>query len=325
MSGFLDANEIEKLFARASEGNMPMESEERQGRRARWLRTVDFTRPTKFTTDQERRIRRAMDTFTERAATRLAAEHRTAIEMEVIDVGQFTWANAFAQVPDHSAYIQIDTAPHEGRMLMCAELPVVLVALERMLGGRPDTASRDRELTDIDLMVVQRMFTTIVEALSSVWFDVSEMTLDIAMVDTQPETVQVAAGSEPTLALTLEARLDGLSSTMALLIPYAAIAPVASAFSRHDEEVRVRDEAVAAAVNEGLSHVEVSMRAEVADTHLSLDEILRLKPGDVVKLDAGADTEITLFADRTPVHRARGGRSGKHRAVQILGPMEIAP
>ena len=67
------------------------------------------------------------------------------------------------------------------------------------------------------------------------------------------------------------------------------------------------------------------MRAEVADTYLSLDEILRLKPGDVIKLDAGADTEITLFADRTPVHRARGGRSGKHRAVQILGPVEIQP
>ena len=120
MSGFLDANEIEKLFARASEGNMPMESEERQGRRARWLRTVDFTRPTKFTTDQERRIRRAMDTFTERAATRLVAEHRTSIELEVIDVGQFTWTNAFAQVPEGSVHIQIDTAPHEGRMLLSA-------------------------------------------------------------------------------------------------------------------------------------------------------------------------------------------------------------
>jgi flagellar motor switch protein FliM len=245
--------------------------------------------------------------------------------MEVIDVGQFTWANAFAQVPDHSVHIQIDTAPHDGRMLLSAELPVVLIALERMLGGRPESASRDRELTDIDLMVVQRMFGTIVEALSSVWFDVSEMTLDIAMVDTQAETVQVAAGSEPTLALTLEARLDGLSSTMALLIPYAAIAPVASAFSRHDEEVRVRDEAVAAAVTEGLSHVQVSMRAEVADTQMTLDEILKLQPGDVVRLDANADAEITLFADRTPVHHARGGRSGKHRAVQITGPVELAP
>ncbi|MCW2994672.1 MAG: hypothetical protein JWQ18_2167 [Conexibacter sp.] len=325
MSGFLDAGEIEKLFARASEGNMPLEAEERGGKRARWLRTVDFTRPTKFTTDQERRIRRAMDTFTERAATRLVAEHRTSIELEVIDVGQFTWTNAFAQVPDGSVHIQIDTAPHEGRMLLSAELPVVLVALERMLGGRTETAERDRELTDIDLMVVQRLFGTIVEALSSVWFDVSEMTLEIAMVDTQAETVQVAPGSEPTLALTLEARLDGLSSTMALLIPYAAIAPVAQAFSRHDEEVTTRDPEVAAAVNQGLSHVEVSLRAEVADTQLTLAEILALQPGDVIRLDANADAELTLFADRTPVHHARGGRSGKHRAVQITGPVEITP
>jgi flagellar motor switch protein FliM len=112
---------------------------------------------------------------------------------------------------------------------------------------------------------------------------------------------------------------------MALLIPYAAIAPVASAFSRHDEEVKVRDEVVAAAVNEGLSHVEVSMRAEVADTHITLGEILKLQPGDVIRLDANADTEITLFADRTPVHHARGGRSGKHRAVQITGPVELQP
>src|SRR4029078_2582942 len=132
------------------------------------------------------------------------AEHRTAIEMEVIDVGQFTWANAFAQVPDHSVHIQIDTAPHEGRMLLSAELPVVLIALERMLGGRPETASRDRDLTDIDLMVVHRLFSTIVTALSAVRFDICEMRLGIATVDTQVETVQVPAGAEPTLALTLE-------------------------------------------------------------------------------------------------------------------------
>jgi flagellar motor switch protein FliM len=325
MSGFLDANEIEKLFERASEGNLPVDADSSPGRRARWLRTVDFTRPTKFTTDQERRIRRAMETFIERSATRLVAEHRTSIELEVIDVGQFTWTNAFAQLPDHSVHIQIDTAPHQGRMLLSAELPVVLVALERMLGGRPETASRDRELTDIDLMVVQRMFGTIVEALSSVWFEVSEMTLEIAEVDTQAETIQVASGSEPTLVLTLEARLDGLSSTMALLIPYAAIAPVASAFSRHDEESKTRDPVVAAAVNAGLSHVEVSLRAEVADTQLTLAEILALAPGDVIRLDADADTELTLFADRTPVLHARGGRSGKHRAVQITGPVQEKP
>jgi flagellar motor switch protein FliM len=309
MSGFLDANEIEKLFARASEGTLPTPAEQhaqQAGRRARWLRTVDFTRPTKFSTDQERRMRRALDTFTERAATRLVAEHRTPMEIEVIDVGQFTWHNAFSQVPDPSVYITLECAPHDGRLLLTAELPIVLIALERMLGGKPETAPRDRELTDIDLMVVHRLFSTIVEALSSILFDTAEMNVSIATVDTQHETVQVTSGAEPTLALTLEARLDGLSNTMSLLVPYA------------------RDERTAAAVNHGLSLVDVTLRAEVADATLTLEEVLALQPGDVVRLDAPADAEVTIFADRTPVHRARGGRSGTRRAVQITTPVEPA-
>jgi flagellar motor switch protein FliM len=323
--GFLDTGEIEKLFARANDGNLPVDGGSSAGRRARWLRTVDFTRPTKFSTDQERRIRRALDTFTERASTRLVAEHRTPIEMEVIDVGQFTWTNAFAQVPDGSVLVTMDTAPHEGRMLLTAELPVVLVALERMLGGRPETAARDRELTGIDLMVVHRLFATIVEALSSVWFDIAEMTLHTTSVETQIETVQVTSGAEPTLSLTLEARLDGLTSTMGLLVPYATIAPVATAFSRHDDEAPVADQRTTRAVNHELSLVDVTLRAEVADTTLTLDEVLALSPGDIVRLDADADAELTLFADRTPIHRGRGGRSGTRRAVQITTPVTPEP
>jgi flagellar motor switch protein FliM len=325
MSGFLDNKQIEALFERASEGNLPMETETPGGRRARWLRTVDFTRPTKFSTDQERRIRRALDNFAQVAGTRLSAEHRTALDLEVIDVQQLTWSNGMGEIPDHSVFITIDTAPHEARMLLTAELPLICVALERLLGGRPETANRERALTDIDLMLVRRFTSTIVESLSSVWFDISEVRLSIDTVETQSEMVQVAAGSEPTLALTMEARLEGLSSTMTLLVPYAAIAPVASAFSRRDDELTHRDPLSVAAVHEGLSLVDVTLRAEVADTTLSLEQILALKPGDVVTLDAAAENaEATLFADRTPVHRARAGRSGKHRAVQITAPADEA-
>jgi len=325
MSGFLDGAEIEQLFAAASEGKLPTaEVDEHKGRRARWLRTVDFTRPTKFSTDQERRIRRALDTFCERVATRLVAEHRTPIEMEIIDVGQFTWSNAFAQIPEHSLYVRLDTAPHPARMLLAAEIPMILVALERMLGGR-DAAPRDRELTTIDLMVAERLFGTIVGELSQIWFDIAEMTFAVGHVDTQSETVQVAAGSEPTLALTLEARLEGLSSTLSLLVPFAAIAPVASAFSRHEEGGARYDPASAAAVHRSVSLVDVTLRAEVADTVLSLEEVVALQPGDVVRLDAPADAEVTLYADRTAVHHARAGRSGKYRAVQITTPVIPEP
>ena len=124
MSGFLDANEIEKLFARASEGTLPTAAEQQAahaGRRARWLRTVDFTRPTKFTADQVRRIKRALETFCRTASGRLSAELRMPLELEVINVTQLTWANAHAQVPSNSIAAMIETRPVQARMLMTAE------------------------------------------------------------------------------------------------------------------------------------------------------------------------------------------------------------
>jgi flagellar motor switch protein FliM len=324
MSGLLDNEQIEQLFESAREGRLPTAGET-PGRRARWLRTVDFTRPTKFSTDQERRIRRALDTFAQVAATRLVAEHRIGIEFEVIDAAQFTWADAFAQIPESSVHVTIDGTPHDGRMLLSGERRLLVLVLERLLGGKPETVRADRALTDIDLMLVRRLMGTIVESLSSVWFDISEVSLAIGALDTAGEMVQVAGGSEPTLALTLEVRLEGISSTMSLLVPFTAIAPVASAFSRHDEEEVRRDARSVAAVQHGLSLVDVTLRAEVADTVLRLEEVVALQPGDVVRLDAAADADVTLFADRTPVHRGRAGRSGTRRAVQVTTPVEVTP
>ena len=77
MNDFLSAAEIDALFDQASSGRPPVESADNaQGRRTRWLRTVDFSRPSKFGIDQQRRLRRIMEVFCASAATRLSAEHR---------------------------------------------------------------------------------------------------------------------------------------------------------------------------------------------------------------------------------------------------------
>lgn len=326
MNDFLSPDQIEALFARASEGNLPMEAAPvgaKGGQRTRWLRTVDFTRPTKFSTDQERRLRRLLDGFCATSAQRVHGEHRLPLELEVIDVQQLTWANAFKLLPESSVFCTLDTAPHEGRMLLSAELPLMVTAVEGLLGGDASGPVKDRPLTDIDLILVRRLARTLVETLSGIWFDLAELTLSLADVDAQAERVQVAAGSEPTLMLTMEARLHRASNTMALLVPYAAIAPAASAFSQREEDLGHRDPEAMRAVRAGLERVDVTVRAEVADTHLTLEQILELAPGDLIRLDAQADAGVTLYADRTPIHDARGGRWGTHRAVQITGPVEV--
>jgi flagellar motor switch protein FliM len=330
MNDFLSPDEIEKLFAHANEGNLPMQAD-REGRgtgggkRTRWLRTVDFTRPTKFSTDQERRLRRLLDTFCQAIPQRVMAEHRLPIELEVIDVQQLTWTNAFKLVPDNSVYCTVETAPHEGRMLLTGQLPLLCTAVEGLLGGDATEVVRERELSDIDLILVRRLMRTLVEVLSGLWFDQAEVTLALTDVLALAETVQIAAGAEPTLALTMEARLHRASDVMTLLIPYAAIQPSSAAFSLREEDGPNTDPRSAAAVREGLERVDVTLRTEVADTVLTLEQVLALRPGDEIRLDGAADDQVTVFADRTPVHHGRAGRSGSRRAVQITERVEVEP
>lgn len=118
----------------------------------------------------------------------------------------------------------------------------------------------------------------------------------------------------------METRLDGVSSTVALLLPWSAIAPVAERFGAHDEAPD-RGEHEIQRVGRALGGVDVTVRAEVAAIELPIEEVLALRPGDVLRLAAPADAGVTLYADQVPVQRAKPGRSGSRRAVQIIGPV----
>ena len=323
MSQSLTPEQIAALVEAAKQGELQDEAPAQAQRRPPRLRTVNFARPTKFTSDQERRLGRSLESFCRTASTRLSAELRVPIELEVIASTQLTWSTAQAQLPSNSVCAVIEINPVETRMLMSAELSFVLCALEALLGAAPDHAPKERRLTEIDWALSRRLFQTMLGQLSLIWHDVADVELALGALEGTTENAQVAPFSEPTLSLTVEARIGRTSSTLSLLVPYCAIAPVAAAFSQRDGAGPAGEDADAGeAVDAALRGVEITMRAEVSDTHMTVEDVLALKPGDVLRLDGQASSGITLFADQVPVHRARPGRSGLKRAVQVLGPAE---
>jgi flagellar motor switch protein FliM len=324
VSQSLTPEQIAALVEAAKQGELQDEAPAQAQRRSPRLRTVNFARPTKFTSDQERRLSRSLESFCRTASTRLSAELRVPIELEVIASTQLTWSTAQAQLPANSVCAVLELNPIDTRMLMSAELSFVLCALEALLGAAPEHAPKDRRLTEIDWALSRRLFNTMLGQLSMIWQDVADIELGLGALEATTENAQVAPFSEPTLSLTVEARIARTSSTLALLVPYCAIAPVSAAFSQRDGAGAPSDDDgdTGEAVDAALRGVEIVMRAEVSDTQMTVEDVLALKPGDVLRLDGQAANGITLFADQVPVHRARPGRSGLKRAAQVLGPVE---
>jgi flagellar motor switch protein FliM len=319
MSGqVLSADAIAALVDAAREGRLPEDAPTPQRRRR--MRAVDFTRPTKFTADQERRLRRTLEAFCRTASKRISAELRVPLELELLTSTQLTWANAHTQVPSNSLAAIFEAHPIDTRMLLVAESSLVLGAIELFLGGSVSGGVvKDRRMTDIDHALGKHFFERLLGQLTMIWTDVAGLELKLDAVDQHMETAQMVPVSEPTLSLMMEARLQGTSATLALLIPWSAIAPVADSFGAREETRGNQNEEDRSSVRRAVGNVEMTLRAEVAAVEMPIEAVLALKEGDLLRLNAPASGGITLYADQVPVKLAKPGRSGSRRAVQVTG------
>lgn len=317
--GTLSDDRIAELFEAAERGETPPPS--RGGaRRGVRVRPVDFSRPTKFTAEQERRVSRSMEAFCRAASTRVSAELRVAFDLDVINVNQLNWSHAHGQLPADALCAMLEVKPNETTLLFGVERSFVLHAIDLLLGGGADVSPRERRLTDIDWALTKHVISLIIGQLSVIWQDIAGIELGVTGLESQMESAQVAAVSEPTLALTIEARLGRNSSTMVLLLPHLAVEGFIESFSGEDGRSNQPGDAAGDAMRGAVSRVDVQLRAEVAAIELTATELLALQPGDLLRLEGHAASGVTVYADDVAVCRAQPGRSGRRRAIQVLDP-----
>ncbi|MGO9959918.1 MAG: flagellar motor switch protein FliM [Solirubrobacteraceae bacterium] len=319
MSEVLNAEKIAALVDAAKRGQLPDPGQGQTQRRAHRLRTVDFSRPTKFSADQQRRITRATETFCQTMNTRLSSELRWPVELEVLTTVQLTWAAAQNQLPSNSLSVIVDVAPIGTQMLLVAEQSFVLACLECLLGGSPDHPPRERRLSEIDWSLTRRLFESMVHQLSMIWEEMAGVTLTAGEIDAH-DASQAASVSEPTFTTLIECRLKKQSFAIGLLVPWIAIEPIVHMIAGSDQNNRGNVLDHGSPMQQAMSTVPVTLRAEVASVDLVVQEILALAPGSIVKFDTPAQDGVMLYAENVQLARAQPGSNGPRRAVQVCGP-----
>ena len=315
----LSPDQIDALFAAAEQGDLPSApGDQLSGRQRSTARvtTVDFSRPNKFTKEQERQLRRAHETFCRTASTGLGADLRTPIDLDVIGVAQLNWSNAVLGIGQESVCAVVDVNPLGTKLLITIERIFILTLIERLCGGSLTGVAPDRPFSDIDEAMGKRIIRLFVDQLSLVWHEFADVSLDFVDVEPEPSSARIAGLSEPTLIVTVEVRMGKGSYAVGVMLPYSAIEQATGKFTSGEPEAYELDPAAHRAMRAAISDVAVELRAEVASIPLTADEILRLGVGDVIRLGPAAQG-VTICADQTPLYRARPGRDGSRRAVQV--------
>ncbi len=106
------------------------------------IRALDFSQPTKFTTDIRRHIAAALHPLCQTLSASLSAELRAEVEVTMGDVVQSTWAAARARLATDTVAVAVLAGEPERQMLLSIELPLILQGLECLLGGKAAQAPR---------------------------------------------------------------------------------------------------------------------------------------------------------------------------------------
>lgn len=281
------------------------------------VRVLDFSQPTKFTNELRRRIMRVLDPFCETLAMWMAAELRADVEVSIADVGQHTWAAAKAELPADSISVSVEAEAIERHMLLSVELKLVLEALECLLGGEAAQAPDERHLTEIDWVLTRGLLDSIVHQLSLAWDDLGGPRLTRGEVDVEADAGVLSPVGEATLSVAFNVSIDGLESTMALLVPWAAIEPITERIRGAGAPSSGADGPGAEALRRGLAAAQVLLRAEIGSVQMPIERMLELAGGSLLQLDERAEDGVLLFAEHSSLGRGHPGRSGSRRAVKL--------
>jgi flagellar motor switch protein FliM len=286
------------------------------------IRTLDFSQPTKFTTEIRRRISGAIEQFCESLAGWLTNELKAEVELSVSRVDQHTWAAAKARLAADAIAVAVDASSIERQMLLSIEQPLLLQALECLLGGNAAHAPSERHLTDLDWALARGLLEGTVAELSSAWGELGGPELSCGEIDLEADAGVLPPVGEPTFSITLSSTIGGQSSAMSLLIPWMAIEPVAERIRGAAGQPLLSDVHGPDALRRRLGGAQVLLRTEVGSAQMPIERMLELVPGALAQLEGRAEDGVWLFAEGVLLGRGRPGRSGTRRAIKLHSTSE---
>jgi flagellar motor switch protein FliM len=281
------------------------------------VQNVDFRRQSKFNRDQLRTLEMLHETFSRLGGTYLSGALRSVAEISVLSAEQVTYGEFISSLPVPALTGILDLAPLETNAILAFDLPLVFTMIDRILGGPGHGSPRLRELTDIELQLSRTFIERLLRELSTSWSELVGVDFTLRHTEMNPQFAQIAPPTELSVLLSFQIRVHESTGLMALCLPWRSIEPVANSLTANSYFSGQRSGGQSEELRQGLGDVSIELRAEVGAVDLTIDEVLGLEVGDVIRLGVPAEEGVRLLAGPTATYRVFPGSHRRHLAVQV--------
>jgi flagellar motor switch protein FliM len=285
-------------------------------------------RPYDFTAQRINRTQLPMleiisKSFADRIAQSLSAllGRDATVQFTALESSKAGELQAALPVPASLATVRLKPLP--GSAFITVEPALLLALLDGFFGGSGRAIAEPRAaIAPAALRFLALLIRTFAADLTAAWNPVVPLELELVKQETNPRLMQLGGPQELILVLKFSVEFGASSGRIDWLLPETLLDPIRESLASNGGSAPARKQEVwAPALASGLMESELETRAILAQAQISLRELVRLAPGDIIPIEP--PQQVTLLAGDVPLYRGRFGVSEGRNSLKILpgGPV----
>lgn len=322
MAEFLSQDEIDALLDIAEQGeDIETRKEEPIVAKERVFSIYDFKKPNRISNEQFKAFSALHDKMLREFTNEFSSMLRKVVEVKLYSIEQMTYGEFILSIPQLTSLNTISIKPLEGRIVVECNPGISQKIIGELLGSGaiPSSANVERELTEIEVEVLDHFYKLLVKHMYKSWDEVTTVNFKIETRETNSNAIQIISDHEIVLLVVLEINVDEDSGFLSICYPISYIEPVLNkivekifAEGRRSKVSRKKD------IETLISGARMKIEAVMAETEFSVQELLNLKPNDVILFNKNAtNASAKVYINNKEKFIALCGITNNRKAIQI--------
>ncbi|MDF2684830.1 MAG: flagellar motor switch protein FliM [Clostridia bacterium] len=320
MPEILSQNEIDKLLSELENQDIDIQQTNLNNEPVHIK--YDFKSPKRINKDQIKMLTSIYENFSRHLASYLSGILRIYCEIKVESIEELPYFEYNNALPDSMLTGIFNIRPIDCLVLLDLSNNITFTLLERLLGGNlANDLILNREFTEIDISLVERIFKKSSVFLEDAWSNFTDTQVSLQQIETNSRLIQALSMDEVVVIITMTGIIKGVTGNISCCIPCINLEPLLDKLSNtHNTKREVENEQSVKLKEHIISKINnssIELNGVLGNATLSLDEILNLQVGDVIKLERRIEDDIEIFVNRTKWFDGIPGVKHNKKALKI--------
>lgn len=318
MSDVLSQSEIDDLLAKMQGGGF--DEEELKVETKKPEKKYDFERPTKFSKEHLRTLEIIFEHYGRLLSTHLPAYLRRNVQIEVASLDAVVYQEFMSSLSNPVLLGVIDFTPLEGNIIIELEANLGYTIVDRMLGGFGLPLEKSRDFSEIELVIIERIFTVITNLLSEPWANVVKVEPRLVRIETNSQFAQIISPGETVVVITLKVKIGDVEGRMSICLPYNCLESVIDKLNtkywystmQTSDNIHYQD-----VIEVAIAKARIPIRVVLGRSSISLNDLINMQKVDIIKLDSKVSDELNVYVGNIKKFTALPGSSSDAYAVKV--------